>query len=224
MRAIVVTPGEAGSGRLEEVPDPVPGPNEALVEVLEVGVCGTDLEILGGHYGTAPPGDDYLIIGHENFGRVLEAPESSAFKRRRPRRLRGAPTRPGAVRCVRRRTPGPVHQRRLPRAWHQRHPRFHGRALRRGAGPSRAGAARGRARRRPHRAAVGRREGRQRGHRHPAPPPVGTPRGGRHRRRPDRADGDVPAALPGLGRLDGRPGARATAPRRSWSRPSAPST
>src|SRR5918997_1625809 len=80
MRAVVVTPGQAGSGRLEDVPDPVPGAGEALVEVLEVGVCGTDLEILGAHYGTAPPGDDYLIIGHENFGRVLEAPEGSAFK------------------------------------------------------------------------------------------------------------------------------------------------
>jgi glucose 1-dehydrogenase len=80
MRAVVVTPGKAGSGRLEDVPDPQPGPDEALVEVLEVGVCGTDLEILGAHYGTAPPGEDYLIIGHENFGRVLHAPETSRFE------------------------------------------------------------------------------------------------------------------------------------------------
>jgi threonine dehydrogenase-like Zn-dependent dehydrogenase len=79
MRAVVVTPGEAGSGRLEEVPDPSPAEDEVLVEVLEVGVCGTDVEILEGLYGTAPEGDPYLIIGHENFGRVLSAPPGSGF-------------------------------------------------------------------------------------------------------------------------------------------------
>jgi threonine dehydrogenase-like Zn-dependent dehydrogenase len=80
VRAVVVTPGEAGSSRLEEVPDPVAGPGEVLVEVVEVGVCGTDLEIIGGHYGTAPGDDPYLIIGHENFGRVLEAPDGASVK------------------------------------------------------------------------------------------------------------------------------------------------
>lgn len=74
VQAIVVTPGKPGSGRLEDIPEPTPAPGEALVQVLEVGVCGTDLEILDGHYGTAPDGDDYLVIGHENFGRVLDAP------------------------------------------------------------------------------------------------------------------------------------------------------
>ena len=79
MRAVVVTPGQAGSGRLAEVPDPVPDAAQALVEVIEVGVCGTDLEILEGHYGTAPDGDAHLIIGHENFGRVLTAPVGSGL-------------------------------------------------------------------------------------------------------------------------------------------------
>jgi threonine dehydrogenase-like Zn-dependent dehydrogenase len=74
MRAIVVTPGQAGSGRVQEVPTPEPGPGEVLVEVIEVGVCGTDMEILNGDYGEAPPGDDYLVLGHENFGRVVQAP------------------------------------------------------------------------------------------------------------------------------------------------------
>lgn len=39
-----------------------------------VGLCGTDAEIVGAEYGRAPPGEDYLILGHENLGRVLAAP------------------------------------------------------------------------------------------------------------------------------------------------------
>jgi threonine dehydrogenase-like Zn-dependent dehydrogenase len=74
MRAIVVTPGQAGSGRLAEVPTPEPVGTEVLVRTIEVGVCGTDVEILNGDYGEAPPGDDYLILGHENFGQVVQAP------------------------------------------------------------------------------------------------------------------------------------------------------
>jgi threonine dehydrogenase-like Zn-dependent dehydrogenase len=77
---VVVTPGVAGSGRLEEVPDAEPIEGQVVVDVLEVGVCGTDAEILHGLYGTAPEGDDYLIIGHENFGRVASAPPGSGFE------------------------------------------------------------------------------------------------------------------------------------------------
>ena len=72
MRAVVVTPTERGSGRLAEVPDPQPQRGEVLVRVREVGLDGTDIEILEGEYGDAPPGEDYLIIGHESLGQVLE--------------------------------------------------------------------------------------------------------------------------------------------------------
>jgi threonine dehydrogenase-like Zn-dependent dehydrogenase len=61
---------------LRDAPDPsiddVPGGRGVLVEVLRVGVDGTDREINAAEYGAAPPGDDYLITGHESFGRVLE--------------------------------------------------------------------------------------------------------------------------------------------------------
>jgi threonine dehydrogenase-like Zn-dependent dehydrogenase len=50
-----------------------------LVEMLAIGMCGTDREILAGKYGWAPPGCSYLIIGHESLGRVLEAPPGSGF-------------------------------------------------------------------------------------------------------------------------------------------------
>ena len=70
MKAVVVTPMQPGSGRLAEVPDPQPRDGEVLVQVQQVGLDGTDAEILAGQYGEAPPGDDYLIIGHESLGRV----------------------------------------------------------------------------------------------------------------------------------------------------------
>src|SRR6059036_3284798 len=77
MKAIAVHPGKPNSIHLEEVPKPsvdeIPDGNGVLVRVVRVGVDGTDKEINAAEYGAAPPGDDYLIIGHENFGEVVEA-------------------------------------------------------------------------------------------------------------------------------------------------------
>ena len=76
MKAIAVTPGEAGSIHLVEIPKPsldqVPDGRGVLVRVLRVGVDGTDKEIVAAEYGAAPPGDDFLVIGHESFGVVEE--------------------------------------------------------------------------------------------------------------------------------------------------------
>src|ERR671937_22249 len=76
MRAIAVHPGKPNSIHLEDVPRPsideIPDGRGVRVQVLRVGVDGTDKEINAAEYGAAPPGDDFLIIGHENFGRVLE--------------------------------------------------------------------------------------------------------------------------------------------------------
>ncbi|HUS64668.1 MAG TPA: glucose 1-dehydrogenase [Kofleriaceae bacterium] len=78
----MVTPGEAGSAALEEVPEPSPAEGSVLVEAVAVGVCGTDHEILAGAYGVAPPGRTRLVLGHESIGRVLEAPADSGFAAR----------------------------------------------------------------------------------------------------------------------------------------------
>ena len=43
-----------------------------LVQTLEVGICGTDRAIAAGDYGTAPPGRQSLILGHEAIGFVRE--------------------------------------------------------------------------------------------------------------------------------------------------------
>lgn len=70
-QAVAVTPGVAGSVRLVSAPrQDGPGPGEVLVRVLQVGVCGTDVEITNGLYGQAPPGADFLVLGHESFGVV----------------------------------------------------------------------------------------------------------------------------------------------------------
>jgi threonine dehydrogenase-like Zn-dependent dehydrogenase len=74
VKAIAVTPGKPNSIHLEEVPKPalddVPEGRGVLVRVLRVGVDGTDKEINAAEYGNAPEGDEFLIIGHENFGVV----------------------------------------------------------------------------------------------------------------------------------------------------------
>ena len=42
MRAITVVPGQAGSARLDDVPEPDPSQGAVLVEALALGICGTD--------------------------------------------------------------------------------------------------------------------------------------------------------------------------------------
>jgi threonine dehydrogenase-like Zn-dependent dehydrogenase len=70
MRAITVTPRTAGSLSLREVEDPVANDGQLLLRVQRVGICGTDMDIVSGFYGEAPPGSSYLIIGHESLSRV----------------------------------------------------------------------------------------------------------------------------------------------------------
>lgn len=79
MRALTVVPNQPGSLSIEDVPDPVPGPNELLVDGISLGICGTDREIASGEYGWAPPRRDRLILGHESLGRVRTAPDGSGF-------------------------------------------------------------------------------------------------------------------------------------------------
>src|SRR5881628_2378708 len=74
MKAIAVVPGKPNSVHFAALPKPtldeIPGGRGVLVRVLRVGVDGTDREINAAEYGQAPPGYDFLVIGHENFGRV----------------------------------------------------------------------------------------------------------------------------------------------------------
>ena len=80
MKAITVEPLKPGSARLEEVPSPDPHDGSVLVEAIAVGVCGTDVEIVEGKYGWAPPGKKRLVLGHESLGRVIDPGSSAALK------------------------------------------------------------------------------------------------------------------------------------------------
>src|SRR5215213_7383527 len=79
MRALTVLPGVANSLRVNEVPAPPLSEGSVLARAIALGVCGTDREIVSGEYGTAPPGQQRLILGHESLGRVEEAPPGSGF-------------------------------------------------------------------------------------------------------------------------------------------------
>ncbi|MDX3611259.1 glucose 1-dehydrogenase [Streptomyces europaeiscabiei] len=79
MRALAVRPGEKDTLEVRDVPEPVPASGELLVDGLAVGVCGTDREIVRGEYGWAPPGREWLVLGHESLGRVRQAPPGSGF-------------------------------------------------------------------------------------------------------------------------------------------------
>ena len=79
MRAITVIPGQQGSVGLTDMPEPPLDDGPVLVETQAIGICGTDVEIIDGAYGWAPPGQERLILGHESLGRVIEAPPETGF-------------------------------------------------------------------------------------------------------------------------------------------------
>jgi threonine dehydrogenase-like Zn-dependent dehydrogenase len=76
MKAIAIKPGQKESAQLIDMPKPsvsdIKNERGVLVEVLRAGACGTDREINNAEYGTAPPNSDFLVLGHENFGKVVE--------------------------------------------------------------------------------------------------------------------------------------------------------
>ncbi|MEO8147503.1 MAG: glucose 1-dehydrogenase [Bacteroidia bacterium] len=81
MKAVAVYPGKKNSVHLRhDVQKPkvtdIPNGRGVLVKILNIGVDGTDKEIVNCEYGAPPPGSDYLICGHETFGVVIETGEN----------------------------------------------------------------------------------------------------------------------------------------------------
>ena len=81
MKAITVEPKKPGSARYEDFPEPDVNEGSVLVEAVAVGVCGTDVEIVTGKYGWAPPGKTRLVLGHESLGRVIDPGPRSSLKK-----------------------------------------------------------------------------------------------------------------------------------------------
>ncbi len=72
MRAIAVFPARR-EVKLIDHPEPrIASPTEVKLRMLEIGVCGTDREIVAFQYGMPPPGSEYLVLGHESLGEVIE--------------------------------------------------------------------------------------------------------------------------------------------------------
>ena len=81
MKAITVEPRTPGTARLADVPEPDALEGSVLVEAVAAGVCGTDIEIVDGKYGWAPPGKTRLVLGHESLGRVLDPGPAGALEK-----------------------------------------------------------------------------------------------------------------------------------------------
>lgn len=79
MEAIAVFPGRHEVKLIEHEPPRISSPTQVKLRMLEAGVCGTDREISAFQYGTPPKGSDYLVIGHESLGEVVEV--GTAVKR-----------------------------------------------------------------------------------------------------------------------------------------------
>src|SRR3954451_19724915 len=80
MKAITVQPHAPETARLEDIPEPDPAQGSVLVEAIAVGVCGTDVEIVEGTYGWAPPGKRRLVLGHESLGRVIDPGQNCSLQ------------------------------------------------------------------------------------------------------------------------------------------------
>lgn len=91
MKAIAIRPGVPGSLHLRQIRRPslddIPAGRGVRVGILRAGICGTDADLAAGHYGRAPEGTDFLVLGHESLGRVLEAAPADAEDEARPGQL-----------------------------------------------------------------------------------------------------------------------------------------
>jgi threonine dehydrogenase-like Zn-dependent dehydrogenase len=72
MKAVAVFPASKQVKVIDHPEPKISSPTEVKLRMIDVGVCGTDKEIVTFQYGTPPEGSDYLVIGHESLGEVIE--------------------------------------------------------------------------------------------------------------------------------------------------------
>ena len=194
----------ANDWRLDDIPEPEPGPRDALVRIAACGICGTDTSYI--HMGMTP--GHPIPLGHEMAGTVewlgsevtgvavgdkVVVRPSDARQRADGHRRRPGRAHPGAARARGRRRHPPVQGARGHGPHHRRPHRARRRRHAVGEPVRRQGRRQGRrVRLRPHRPLRPGHPGRPGRHRHrggrpqPGPPRAGQDRRGRPRHRPHR--------------------------------------
>jgi glucose 1-dehydrogenase len=81
MKAVAVFPARREVRVVAQEVPRLSRPDQVRLRILDIGICGTDREICSFEYGTPPPGDDHLVIGHEAVAEIAEV--GSAVERLR---------------------------------------------------------------------------------------------------------------------------------------------
>ena len=69
MKAVAVWPDRRRIDLEDRDPPTLVSDTSVRLQMLDVGVCGTDAEICRFDYGGTPPaGEDHLVVGHEALG------------------------------------------------------------------------------------------------------------------------------------------------------------
>jgi len=66
MRALIKYTTGSGNVGIQDIPKPVPAPDEVLIKIKYCGICGTDLHIWADEFPSLPP----VVMGHEYCGTV----------------------------------------------------------------------------------------------------------------------------------------------------------
>ena len=75
--------------QVEDVPDPVPGPGQAVMKVKYAAICGTDVHAF--MYDIAKPGN---VLGHEFAGTIVDVGEGVTLVKQGDRVIWGGGHRP----------------------------------------------------------------------------------------------------------------------------------
>ncbi len=72
MKAIAITPGSTSVHLIDRTEPQIVDDDDVKLQVLRVGICGTDREEVSGGRSDAPTGQHQLVIGHEMLGKVVQ--------------------------------------------------------------------------------------------------------------------------------------------------------
>ena len=72
MKAVAVFPADRRFDVIDHPEPSIAAPGEVKLRMLDVGVCGTDREIVTFQFGLSPEGSNSLVIGHESLAEVIE--------------------------------------------------------------------------------------------------------------------------------------------------------